>query len=76
MRLLRTSQLTITLVVVNTIDGVGLFSIFSDVDAVGFGLRSLEKAAINSCKFVLQSANQRGLLLRSSHVCSLFYSSK
>lgn len=57
-------------------DGIGVFSIFSDVNAVGFGLQTLEKAAIISCKFVLQSANQRGFLLKLSHVCSLLYSFK
>lgn len=54
-------------------DGIGVFSIFSDVNAVGLGLQTLEKAAIISCKFVLQSENQRGLLLRLSHVCPLLY---
>lgn len=33
---------------VNTMDGIGLISIFSDVNAVGFGLQSLEKASV--CK--------------------------
>jgi len=28
-------------------DGIGLLSIFSDVNAAGFGLQSLEKAAGN-----------------------------
>lgn len=70
------SLFTITLVVVNTIDGIGLLIIFSDVNAVGFGLQSLEEAAINSCKFVLQSFNWKGLLLRLSHVRSVFYCSK